>query len=226
MRVLAYHFRGIAGVVYQDFLRCDYYVYGVPVGFYVKCAVGRELQQVQAGQVAGGVIQEHVLAAGIAGIDSGCVLRGVPAVDGRVVLHAGIAALPGGLGNLLEQVFGFVGVDYSAVDDCSGGEIGVAHYGYHKVVGYADGVIGVLEEDRAVGVGVGMRSVVSLGYQRVGFGLFFAFALYEVDYVGMVDVQDDHLGGAARLASGLDDSGEGVETFHEAERAAGGATSA
>ena len=41
--------------------------------------------------------------------------------------------------------------------------------------------------------------------------------------VGMVDVEDDHLGGAARLAAALDDAGEGVETFHEAERAAGGA---
>ena len=35
---------------------------------------------------------------------------------------------------------------------------------YHEVVGYADGVIRVLEEDGAVGVGVGMRSVVSLRY--------------------------------------------------------------
>ena len=39
----------------------------------------------------------------------------------------------------------------------------------------------------------------------------------------MVDVEDDHLGGATRLAAGLDDAGEGVEALHEAERAAGGA---
>src|SRR5437879_813244 len=42
----------------------------------------------------------------------------------------------------------------------------------------------------------------------------------------MVDVQDYHLGGAAGLAAGLDDAGEGVESFHEAERTAGGATAA
>ena len=69
-----------------------------------------------------------------------------------------------------------------------------------------------------------MRSVVALRDQRVGLGFFFLLALDEVDDIGMVDVEDDHLGGAARLASGLDDAGEGVETFHEAERAAGGAS--
>src|SRR5271166_2556258 len=37
----------------------------------------------------------------------------------------------------------------------------------------------------------------------------------------MVDVEDDHLGGASRLAAGLDDAGEGVEALHEAEWAAG-----
>src|SRR5208337_30281 len=116
------------------------------------------------GQVAGGVVQEHVLAAGIRGVDSGGVFRRVPAVDGGVVLHAGISALPGGFGNLLQQVFGFVGVDYPAVNYGARREIGVAHYGYHEVVSYADRVIRILEEDGAVGVGIGMRSVVALCY--------------------------------------------------------------
>src|SRR3981189_2368457 len=69
-----------------------------------------------------------------------------------------------------------------------------------------------------------MGAVVALSDERVGFGFLFLFALDELDDVGMVDVEDDHLCGAASFASGLDDSGEGVETFHEAERTAGGAT--
>ena len=68
-----------------------------------------------------------------------------------------------------------------------------------------------------------MGAVVSHGDQGVGLGFFFLLALDEVDDVGMVDVEDDHLGGAAGLAAGLDDAGEGVESLHEAERAAGGA---
>ena len=64
-------------------------------------------------------------------------------------------------------------VSILAIDDGAGGEVGVAHHGDHEVVGDADAVVGVLEEDGAVGVGVGMRSVVALGYEGVGLGFFF-----------------------------------------------------
>ena len=154
------------------------------------------------------------------------VLRGVPAVDCGIELHAGIAAAPGGVGDFVEQIFGFEGVHRAAVSHRPGAEVGVAEDGVHEVVGYADGVVGVLEEDGRIGFGVGRGAVVSGGDQSVGLGFFFRLALDEVDDVGMVDVEDDHLGGAASLASGLDYSGEGVETFHEAERAAGDAAAA
>ena len=42
-------------------------------------------------------------------------LRGVPAVDGGVVLHAGVAALPGGFGDLVHEVAGGVLLDRRAV---------------------------------------------------------------------------------------------------------------
>ncbi len=109
--------------------------------------------------------------------------------------------------------------------DGVGGEVAVAFHGAHELVGDADGVVGVLEEDGAVGLAVGTgRAVVALAHQRPGLGLFLHLALDEVEDVGMVDVEDDHLGGAAGLAAGLDDAGEGVEAAHEAERAGGGAT--
>ena len=41
---------------------------------------------------------------GFDGVDARRVLRGVPAVDGGVVLHAGIAAVPGGFGDLVQQL--------------------------------------------------------------------------------------------------------------------------
>ena len=65
MRILADHLRRIAGVVDEDFLRGDDDIDGVAIGFHVERAVGRELQQVQAGQVAGGVVEEHVFGARI-----------------------------------------------------------------------------------------------------------------------------------------------------------------
>ncbi len=39
----------------------------------------------------------------------------------------------------------------------------------------------------------------------------------------MIHVQDHHLGGAARLAAGLDHAGKGVKALHEADRAGGDA---
>src|ERR1700688_1446673 len=223
MRVAHDLLGGISGVIDQNFLGGDQHIYRVTVGFDVERAVGRELQQIQAGEVAGGVVQEHVFAARIAGVNSRGVLRGVPAVDRGVVLHAGIAAVPGGFVNFVEQIFGFVGLDHRAVGDGLGGEVYVANHGVHEVVGDANAVVGVLEEDGRVGVGVGMGAVVSHRYKGVGLGFLFLLALDEFDDVGMVNVEDNHLGGAASLAARLDDAGEGVESFHEAERAAGGA---
>jgi len=52
------------------------------------------------------VVQEHVFAARIAGVDARRGLASVPAIDGGVVLHARIAAVPGGIGNLIEEFAG------------------------------------------------------------------------------------------------------------------------
>jgi len=94
--ILADPVGGIAGVVDEDFLGGDGDIHRFGEGFDVEVAVGVEiLHQVQRGQVACGVIQEHVFAARIAGVDARGGLAGVPAIDGGVVLHAGIAAGPG-----------------------------------------------------------------------------------------------------------------------------------
>src|SRR5581483_3284866 len=188
MRVLGNRLRWVAGVVDQDLLGGDQDVNGVSISVNIEGAVRRELQQVEAGQVAGRVVEEHVLGAWVAGIDAGRVLRGMPAVHGGVELHAGIAALPGGFGNLLEQVSGFVGVHYAAIADRLRAEIGVADDGIHEVIGNAHGVVGVLEENGGVGVGVGMRAVVAHGDQGMRLGFLFGFAIDEVNDVGMVDV--------------------------------------
>ena len=150
----------------------------------------------------------------------------MPAIDRGVVLHAGIAAAPGGVGDPVEQVFGFEVLHGASVFDGARGEAVVAQDRVHEVVGDADGVVGVLEEDGRVGIRIGRRAVVSRCDQGVRLGFFFRFALDEVDDIRMVDVEDDHLGGAASLAAGLDDAGEGVKALHEAERTAGGAAAA
>ncbi len=97
-------------------------------------------------------------------------------------------------------------------------------YGAHELVVDADGVVGVLEEDASCRLRCrGPTSRRSLPHQRPGLGFFLHLAVDEVEDIRMVDVEDDHLGGAAGLAAGLDDAGEGIEAAHEAERAGGGA---
>ena len=224
VRVLRDHLGGVAGGVDDDLHRGGDDADGVAVGGDVELAAGgEELQEIEGCKVAGGVVEEHVLRAGIGRVDAAGVLAGVPAVDGGVVLHAGVAALPGGFGDVVHEVAGAVLLDRRAVLDGAGGEGAVGLDGVHELVGDADGVVGVLEEDGAVGLGVGAAAVVAGLHEVPGLLLFLDLALDEVVDVGMVDVEDDHLGGATGLAAGLDDAGEGVEAAHEGERAGGGA---
>ncbi len=92
----------------------------------------------------------------------------------------------------------------------------------HEFVGHADGIIGVLEEDRSVGRAVERRIVTGFD-QRPRLLLLFHLALDEFDDIGMVGVEHDHLGRATGLAARLDHAGGGVGGLHEGQRSRGGA---
>ncbi len=92
----------------------------------------------------------------------------------------------------------------------------------HELVGDADAVVGVLEEDRAVGLAV-ERAVVAGVDERPGLLLFVGLAGDEFDDVGMIGVEDHHLGRPPRLAARLDHSREGVVALHERHRSGCGA---
>ena len=85
--------------------------------------------------------------AGIGRVDAGGVLAGVPAVDGGVVLHAGVAALPGGFGDLVHEVAGLYSLTGLRSLTVRVEKVAVGLDGAHELVGDADGVVGVLEED-------------------------------------------------------------------------------
>src|SRR3989337_1254401 len=154
-----------------------------------------EFQEVDGGEVAGGVVQVHVLRAGVGGVDAAAVGAGVPVVDGGVVLHAGVGALPGRLGDAAHQLAGAVGVGGLAGGDVAGVPLAVHLDGAHEVLGHAYGVVGVLVLDAYPGVAV-QRDVVAGLAQGVGLALLLRLAVDALLDVAVVDVDDDHLGGA------------------------------
>jgi hypothetical protein len=90
--------------------------------------------------------------------------------------------------------------------------------GLHEVVGHAHRVVGVLKEDRLVGLAV-ERAVVARVDERPRLLLFLGLAANELLDVRVIDVEDHHLGRSSRLAARLDHAREGIEALHETDRA-------
>ena len=146
---------------------------------------------------------------------------GVPALDRVLVLHAGVAAGPGGLGDLAQQL----GRRHLVAHGSPPATVRVCHGlagldAAEEVVGQPHRVVGVLELDGAPGVAVQPEVVAHLA-QGVGLRLLVGLAADELEDVRVVAVEDHHLGGAAGAAAGLDRAGAGVGPAHEADRPGG-----
>src|SRR5208283_6190802 len=113
-----------------------------------------------------------------------------------------MAALPGRFIDWLQQVAGFETADGLAVDDGTGPPVAIVYSRFHELVRSADGVVGVLEKDGAVGFAVEGGIVAGVD-EGAGLLFFFRFAPDEGFDVGMLGVEDHHFGGAAGLAAGL-----------------------
>ena len=210
---------GVAGAAHENFLGDDKDADRVAETLDIQVAVGiHELHHVERRQIAGAVVEEHVLGAGIAGIDPAAVDAGVPAVDRGVVLHAGIPAQVGAFGNHLHQVGGGVGLDHIPGGHGPCLPVAVVLNGLHEFIRNPDGEVGVLEHDRRIGFAA-KGTVVALVNQCPGFLLLVGFAGNEVDDVRMRNLQALHFGGATGFSARLDDRGNLIEDAHEAEGA-------
>ena len=224
MRILRNFVGGIGRVVHQDLLGNDQRVHRMAEAFHVKLPAGRgELHQVQRGKVAGRIIQEHVFRTRIRRIDPRRALAGMPAVYGGIELHAGVAALPGGLGNVTHHFPGRMAVFLLSIGQRSRPPFTVFRHRFHEVIGDAHGVVGVLKEDGTVGIAI-QRGIVAGCDQSMRFLFFFGLAPNEFADIGVIHIEDHHLGRAAGLAAGFDHARKGVEALHERKRA--GRTSA
>ena len=184
--------------------------------------VVEQLQQVDAGEVAGGVIDVHVFAARVGSVDARRVGRGVPTVDGGVVLHPRVGTFPGGLGELPHEVACLDGLHYVAGGDRPEVPVGVVDDGLHELVGDPHRIVGVLvlDRDRVFSVEVHVEAGIA---KHAGLALLDHLAPDEVFDIGMVGVENDHLGGSAGLTAGLDRAGRRISSAHEADRPRSGA---
>ncbi len=162
----------------------------------------------------------HVLAAGVRRGDPAGLGAGVPVVDGVVVLDAGVGAGPGGLGDLTEERLGVDLLDDLAGHPAAQPELAALLDRGHELVVHTDRVVGVLVLDGrdVVAAQVHVEARVP---QDADLLLFLDLGLDEVLDVRVVNVEDDHLGGAAGGTTGLDRSCGGVGAAHEGDRAGG-----
>ena len=105
-------------------LRHQHAISSVTVHSRTACSIGSmskspspslERHEVQRGQIAGRVVEEHVLRTRVRALIAAGRRAGVPLVDGGVELHARIGAGPGGVGDLVPQVAGLDGLGDLAV---------------------------------------------------------------------------------------------------------------
>ena len=186
---------------------------------HVKLPAGAHVtHQIQTDQVAGRIVQKHVFAARIRCINAVCILRCVPAIDGGIVLHARIAALPGGFRNGTHHFASFVTLHRLVGTACTGPPIGIFSNSLHELIADTHRVIGVLEKDGTVRFAVN-GAIVAIVNQDVSLLFFLSFAPDKVHHIGMIHIKDNHLGCATGFATGLDHASKGIKSSHEAERA-------
>ena len=178
--------------------------------------------QVQACKIAGRVVEEHILRAGVTRIDATRLLDRVPAVDRGVVLDAGIAADVGRLRHFPKNVGRPKLIDRLTRHHGTRRKLLARLSRLHEGVRHSNRMIRILEEDGVVrATGNVETTVVACVDERPGLFLLGRLAANEFADVGMIHVQDHHLRRAARLAARFDDPRESVEPLHEGNRARG-----
>ena len=158
----------------------------------------------------------------ITAVDTAGGVRCVPLVDGGIELQAGSAHSHPAC-DLAPQIAGRT-VRTGRPSVTARNVLEIVLDRVHEVVADAHRVVGVLvlDAERIAAVEVHVEAGVA---QHARLALFFGLAPHELLDVGVIDVEDDHLGGASGLATALDRAGRCVGATHEADRPTGRATS-
>ena len=154
-------------------------------------------------------------------VDPPGVLHRVPAVDRRVVLDARIPTDVGRVRDLAEKILGLVRV-HDLVGRHGARLPHPTRLGrLHEAVGDPHRVVRILVLNGVVRPARYVEApVVAAVDQLPGLLLLLRLAADEVENVRMIGVENDHLGGAARLSARADDARERIKPAHERDGAA------
>ena len=138
MRVLGDLLHRVAGVIDDDFLRGDKDADSGLEALNIEHSVlALEFHQVERGKVARRVVQKQIFRAWVGRVLAGRALAGVPAVDGAVELHAGIAADMGALGDFPQKGTSVFLLAEFVVGHPAGPPLPAFNGGLHELVAHA-----------------------------------------------------------------------------------------
>ena len=132
---------------------------GVDIILGLELAVFQKGQQIHAGQVAGGIIQEHIFRTGVGTADRTIFGACVPGVDRIMELDARIGTGPGGMADLFPQFPRLYHFGHFAVGAVDQFPVGIIAHRLKKGIGDTDRIIGVLAGDRVIGLAVPVRVI-------------------------------------------------------------------
>ena len=138
MRVLRDLSDRITGVINDDFLCCNEDTHSGFKSFRVELAVGGlELEQIQRRQIAGGVIEKKIFAAGIGRILPASSFAGVPFVNRGIELHSRIAADVGAFRDFPEQCPRFFAFARLSIDHPTRPPFPIGQSRFHEFIAHA-----------------------------------------------------------------------------------------
>ena len=87
------------------------------VSLHVEGAISaQEADEIQATQVAGGIVEERILRARVSGVNAAILGACVPEIEGGIELDTGIGAGPGSLSDLAPEFGGLDSPSDGAID--------------------------------------------------------------------------------------------------------------
>ena len=172
----------------------------------------QEFDEIDAGEVASGIVKEQILTARIAGVNPSCLLASVPFLNSIVKLHARVGASPRRMRDFVHEVPRVIlGGDFATRAIRRLPRIAL-EIRIHEDIRDADGVVAVLPTDGAVCLAVEICRIPG-GDECLRLLFLTQFPLNIVNNLRMLHVENHHFRGTSRCPTGLDAPCPPVEPF-------------